>query len=49
MQTYELVVGTLDTSCNTLLSIGKEYNFERAKHRRKQELIACREVKFNVL
>ena len=45
----ESMVGAVDTSCNTLLSMGKEYNFERAKHIRKQDLIACREEKLNVL
>ena len=49
IQTFELVAGLYDTSCNTLLVMGKEYNFERAKLVRKQELIACREEKLNVL
>ena len=47
--TFELVSGLYDTSCNTLLVMGKEHNFERAKLVRTQEMIPCREEKLNVL
>ena len=49
IKVHESMLGAVNTSCNTLLSMGKEYNFERAKHIRKQDLIACREEKLNVL